>query len=437
MTRTWPIVHQRVAERLGLDLGRLHPTMVTRALNAVADDLGLESTHALMRLLTSEPNQERLWPRLAARLTVQKSGFFRDQQVFEALAVQHLLPLIARRAKAGQRRLRLWSAGTATGDEAYSLSILLDELIGDLDLWDIAIVGSDLSEDAVKAASLGIFGAHVSKELSADRFRRHFVPHDGNRFEFVSATRGTVRFEIHNLLSGHPLALGEPPYDLILCRNTLMYLSPDAQAAATKKFGAMLGADGVLVLGPAEASLGSTAGLSSLGDPSHAIYRTGFPADQKTKAVVSLSSQLNGGKEAFYPAPVLRPQSPAKTTSATAFFESAPAAEWAGDRSFSQEEQEKWRMIGAEAEEGGDFRTAEMARRFALKASGGASFDRFLLGSLLMKRGKRAEARDILVPLLSLQAPDAADERLQAAAYKLLQSVVGQPAGDRKERLNG
>jgi chemotaxis protein methyltransferase CheR len=451
-----------VAARLGLDLARLHPAAVDRALAAAAGDVGLATAGAVAERLLGSADEPELWRRLAIHLTVQKSGFFRDEAVFRAIATQHLMPLVARRSRDGDRRLSLWSAGTATGEEAYTLAMLVDEIVPGAGTggWTVRLVATDLSEVAVATAAAGVFGAQALHGLAPER-RRHLLPRPDGRFDVAPATRARVAFVVHNLLHAPPAALGPPPFDLILCRNTLMYLTPDAQIRTVRRLGALLGDDGVLVLGMAEAAIATAAGLEVVGEGAHAIFRRPGegrhlspvlsepfvpPAtgDVGTPSVAPLppppwppslppprsatgrrdrpgrtpeaDRRTDGQSDRQGAGPVLDQTAPEETTPAApaTATEAVPGAD--GDRAAT------WRVSAAEAEERDDLVTAEIARRHALGAGGGTTEDRFLLGALLIRRGKWRAARDVLSPLLAEAdgGDTGPDRRLAAAARRLL-----------------
>ena len=204
------------------------------------------------------------WVALESEITIGETFFFRFAEQFDALSATILPALIA--ARAGTRRLRIWSAGCSTGAEPYSVAILLHRLLGPaLRDWSISIVGSDISEAALQAARVGEFGDWALRSLSPEAVDRDFLPVEGSRarsWRLRPAFRAMVRFERRNLLTLlEPGAADGLEYDLVLCRNVLIYFRTDRVRALVRRFGESLAADGWLLLGHAEAVAVDTVGL--------------------------------------------------------------------------------------------------------------------------------------------------------------------------------
>ncbi|MCQ8240940.1 CheR family methyltransferase [Rhizosaccharibacter radicis] len=226
-------------------------------------------------LLEDPASGPKEWRRLEAEITVGETFFFRFAEQFAALE-QHVLPaLIA--ARAAQKRLRIWSAGCSTGAEPYSIAILLDRLLGaDRPDWTINILGSDINEDALSAARRGEYGDWSLRSLGEAERRQDFLPGaDGRRWTIKPRFRGGVRFERLNLLSllegAAPLQLSD--YDLILCRNVLIYFRPDMSGRLVDALAARLQPDGWLLLGHAEAGLTTSSALRPVTLAGTLLYR--------------------------------------------------------------------------------------------------------------------------------------------------------------------
>src|SRR5262249_44046280 len=171
---------------------------------------------------------------LVAGLTVGETHFFRNEPQFAALE-SHVLPeLIARHAL--DRRLRVWSAGCATGEEAYSLAILLIRLLPDIAAWDVSVLATDVNEDALSRAREGVYGRWSFRGVP-DHLPAEFFQADGERLSVRADVRGLVRFERLNLVGdAYPsAATGTVELDLILCRNVLIYFGPEAMGAVVRR----------------------------------------------------------------------------------------------------------------------------------------------------------------------------------------------------------
>ena len=190
------------------------------------------------------------WAALAPLLTVPETYFFRMPEHFEALALE-ALPEVMRRN--GERRsLRMLSAGCASGEEPYSLRILLHERFPQLADWRVSIVGADLSEAALERARVGEYNAWSLRATSEARRRANFTA-AGKVFKLKPEARAGVEFRRENLLD---LAAAGEPFDVIFCRNVLIYFTEDAIRAAVAGLTRRLAPQGYLFLGPAESLRG-------------------------------------------------------------------------------------------------------------------------------------------------------------------------------------
>ena len=195
------------------------------------------------------------WAALFAEITIGETFFFRFAEQFAALRTTILPALIARRA--ATRRLRIWSAGCATGAETYSLAILVQTLLGaDFPDWHVAILGTDLNEAALVKARTGAFGPWALRTLGPDERRLYFdAAPDARTYVLKRPFQASVRFRAHNLLDilepGAALDLND--FDLILCRNVLIYFQGEVVTRIIDGLGDRLTTDGWLILGHAEA----------------------------------------------------------------------------------------------------------------------------------------------------------------------------------------
>lgn len=193
------------------------------------------------------------WAALEADITIGETFFFRYSEQFAALRTTILPQLIERNA--AERRLRIWSAGCATGAEAYSLAIVLRELLGDAFAdWRISILGTDINDRFLETARQGRFGRWALRSLDADQQATYFTPGPDNNWHLRARYRGGVRFERHNLLSlldgSSPLQFSD--FDLILCRNVLIYFHPDIVVGIVASLRDCLIEGGWMLLGHAE-----------------------------------------------------------------------------------------------------------------------------------------------------------------------------------------
>jgi chemotaxis protein methyltransferase CheR len=168
-----------------------------------------------------------------------ESSFFRDTVMFELLQKQ-LIPHFAKQ-NSKEKRLRIWSSGCATGQEPYSLAMLFAEESYKWKDWSIDIVASDISTTALNYAKCGNYSQfEIQRGLSVERMLRYFAQ-DGTRWRISDNLRSKINFRQDNLLrSAHDLR----GFDIILCRNVVMYFSPEARHQAFQRLAQALNPEG-------------------------------------------------------------------------------------------------------------------------------------------------------------------------------------------------
>lgn len=188
-------------------------------------------------------------------MTTNETLFFRDRHPFDAMR-DHILPaLIARRSD--KRALRIWSAACSSGQEPYSIAMLLQDSFPQLKSWRVEIVATDIAPAILARAREGFYSAfEVQRGLPIQLLVKHFNQ-DGDRWQVKPELRRMVNFQLFNLLGG-PNALGT--FDIIFCRNVLIYFDPPTKTAVLERINSRLTDDGALILGGAE----SVFGISSL-----------------------------------------------------------------------------------------------------------------------------------------------------------------------------
>lgn len=198
-----------------------------------------------VRYLQENPQEVLL---LFRELLIGVTSFFRDPAAWERLQTEILPGLLAERPAGG--KLRAWSAGCSTGEEAYSLAILFKELIATIDPpgnFTLQIFATDLDRDAIDKARQGVYPASIAADLSPERLSRFFVP-EGNSYRVGKEIRELVTFATQNLIM-------DPPFtklDVLICRNLLIYLMPELQKKLLPLFHYSLRQGGVLFLGSSE-----------------------------------------------------------------------------------------------------------------------------------------------------------------------------------------
>lgn len=249
--------------RHGLDFSLYRPGTVDRRIRRRMAMLELADAHAYAGRLREDPAE---LDALRHDLLIGVTEFFREPESFEWLGLHVLLPMF--RAE-GREEFRVWCAGCATGEEAYSLAILLDEVAREVRFpGRVSVFATDVHPQALEIAALGRYDDKQLAGLSPERLALHFQPdRDGHR-RISSELRSRVVFAPHDLLV-------DPPFtriDLVVCRNLLIYLEPEAQERIIARFHHALRLGGALFLGASE-SLGRHAAEFDILDARHKLYR--------------------------------------------------------------------------------------------------------------------------------------------------------------------
>ena len=245
-----------VAEQVGLHFPRQRWQDLEKGFNAAAGELGFPDAQALADHLLLAPMAKDLLEVLASHLTINETYFFREKRIFEILEWEILPPLLASR-RARERRLRIWSAGCASGEEAYSIAILLHKVLPDLQDWQITVLATDISQRALRKAEQGIYSQWSFRGVPSWLVEKYFYKVKGDRWEIIPRLKEMVTFSYLNLaIDPFPSLMNNTSaMDIIFCRNVLMYFSQAAINRAVEKFSAALVENGWFMVSPAECSL--------------------------------------------------------------------------------------------------------------------------------------------------------------------------------------
>ena len=243
--------------RTGQQLTMSRRWRIETALATLLRERGIATLDELITILVmgKEPS---LSQKVVEALLNNETYFFRDRAPFDVLQ-RHALPELAERRQKS-KRLRIWSAGCSTGQEVYSLAMLFAEQPEQWHGWTIDILGTDVSTGCIDRARAGIYSQfEIQRGLGINQMIKWFeeVP-DGWRA--VEALRKPARFQVHNLLEPAP---HPGDFDIVLCRNVLLYLSPEKKAVAFERLAGAMAADGWLMLGAGETVIGQTSKLGS------------------------------------------------------------------------------------------------------------------------------------------------------------------------------
>jgi chemotaxis protein methyltransferase CheR len=239
-------------QRSGLVLSPDKAYLMESRLLPVARKWKLAGFEDLVKSLRSKPD-EALIRDVVEAMTTNESFFFRDIKPFDQFK-ELVLPAMLKN-RTGQRRLRIWSAACSSGQEPYSLAMILSEMAAQLAGWTIEIVATDLSSEILGRAKEGVYSQfEVQRGLPVTLLVKYFVQ-SGDRWQISPKIRSMVDYREFNLLTD-PTVLGR--FDVVYCRNVLIYFDQETKAKVLDRVANLMPEDGFLFLGGAETVLGLT-----------------------------------------------------------------------------------------------------------------------------------------------------------------------------------
>jgi chemotaxis protein methyltransferase CheR len=239
-------------ERSGLTLSADKQYLVESRLLPVARKAGVDGLGGLVQKLKS-PGAEPLIVEVVEAMTTNESFFFRDKIPFDLFRNAMMPTLLAGRAS--QRQIRIWCAAASTGQEPYSLAILLKEMATQVAGWRIEILSTDLSTEVLEKAKVGIYSQfEVQRGLPIQMLVKYFTQ-VGETWQVSPEIRSMVQYKPLNLLHNFS-HLG--PFDIVYCRNVLIYFDQDTKVDVLGRLAKVMAPDGYLVLGAAETVVGLT-----------------------------------------------------------------------------------------------------------------------------------------------------------------------------------
>lgn len=234
-----------IEERLGLAVN----TRLPADFEAIVQQLANGQLKAYAEQLRRADETSDIWQALIQALTIGETYFWRERGRFR-MVMDDLLPLtIAERRRKGQLQLAVWSAGCATGEEAYSLAIAVRESLPDFEDWQVQVWATDLNSHALRHAQQGIYRAWSFRQVPLDFQTRYFDKQDDGTWAILPELKQMVRFEPLNLLKVDV----ESALDLIFCRHVLLYLHPQAIEQVEAGLYRALRPGGWLMMGESEA----------------------------------------------------------------------------------------------------------------------------------------------------------------------------------------
>lgn len=256
-----------VRQRSAIELDAAKAYLIEARLNPVARRHGFPSTSEMLRNLSVAPKAD-LQQQVVEAMTTNETSFYRDMHPFEALRTAIVPELI--RLHGARRALNIWSAACSTGQEAYSVAMLLRESFPELASWKVQILGTDLSDDVLQRARAARFSQiEVNRGLPAAFLAKYFR-REGMHWELAADVRSMASFSKLNLIETWPKL---PVMDVVFLRNVLIYFAPETKKAILAKVRGVMAPHAVLFLGAAETTVGLDAMFERVQVGNSVFYR--------------------------------------------------------------------------------------------------------------------------------------------------------------------
>lgn len=430
-----------IAERLGLDFTERREDDLERRVLRACSAVGAADPARYVAKLSKLPAESPEWMRFIGHLTVGETYFFRDHGFFEALEKEVLPQLIEHRRRKGIRRLRIWSAGCSTGEEPYSLAMLLDRLVPDRADWSITVLATDLNPQTVAVARQGVYREWSFRGTPEWIRRRYFRGRGAGMFELDTEIRQMVTFAPLNLAEEvYPsLATNTTAMDVILCRNVVMYFTREAQRETVARLQGALAEGGWLALSAAETSADLLRPLEPMRFADAVLFRKG-ESRRVSPAVPSRATPRPMAPPRARRQPERRPPvpepPPALDQSPLALARSEAdrgnldhAAGVCRDAVRGNRLDPKAHLLLAAIEqERGEISAAVEAIRSAIYLAPESPSAHFILGSLLFRQGQTARARTSMQTVVGLLTAVPPEQMIDGAdgvrAGRLLDTAI-------------
>jgi chemotaxis protein methyltransferase CheR len=247
-------LREYLLEHLGLNYQEKQDKDLTRKIDKAADAFGFNDPTLFVEWLLKDRLTDLQTGKLASFLTIGETYFMREKKSFDFLE-QVFLPGLIRKRYGNEKRLRVWCAGCASGEEAYSLAIVIRQSIPDISSWNIKITATDINPFFLEKAKAGIYSKYSFRNSSDEFKSRYFIVDKPNEFQIIPQIKNMVTFFPLNLagdIDSSQINLHD--VDIIFCRNVFIYFSPAGVRKITEYFNKTLVKGGILVVSPVEAS---------------------------------------------------------------------------------------------------------------------------------------------------------------------------------------
>jgi len=246
------ILKKAIKKNLGFNCEHYKESHFRRRINVRVRATNSNSYAEYLKILKKDSDEYRY---LIEALTVNVSEFFRNPETYTIIEKEVLPALIESKSNSLMKAIRIWSAGCAAGEEAYSLAIILHRRLGkDFGKYRISIMGTDIDSSSLEKARKGVYSENALKNVDEKTRERYFIK-KGGMYQVTDQLKNVTHFKQHDLISGPKLS----HFDMIICRNVMIYFNKEIQEQLHLDFYKSLTQGGFFIIGKAETLLGTAA----------------------------------------------------------------------------------------------------------------------------------------------------------------------------------
>lgn len=295
-------------EKMGLDYPEERRSLLARGLTEVMALTGCVDLDQLYALLIGSSSTSKIWEQLISVLTIGETYFFRNANHFDVLS-QHILPELVHEREHFNRRIRIWCAGCATGEEPYSIAITLRELIPQIESWNILILATDLNRQALAKAQAGLYSSWSFRGVAKRIQEAYFKMTSDKQYAIADEIKRMVTFEYLNLVVDPfpSLANNTNAMDIIFCRNVTIYFTAAVTQKVICEFFQCLVNGGWLIPGPSEPNMIFYNDYAPRNFPGAFVYQKIESPSEKSVPVFKPSVAPNISKEPLIAKPAVKP----------------------------------------------------------------------------------------------------------------------------------
>ncbi|MCD1294162.1 hypothetical protein CUJ83_04030 [Methanocella sp. CWC-04] len=267
---------RKVHDRTGIDLCQYKDNYITRRVSTRLKALNVSTYREYMKALDTMPGE---YEKIVDAFTINVSEFFRDKETFKVIMHTVIPSIINEKTVQGRKMIRIWSAGCACGEEVHSISMILHELLGSsYDKFTISLYATDIDDACMKKAKDGVYEMTSFRNVDKALLEKYTVPSESGKLALKPEIKRNIHYRRYDLIKGDKFGSF---FDLILCRNVMIYFSEEQKKKLLMDFYNSLSSSGYLVIGKTETLVGDSRNLLEVVNNQERIYRKPSPVDRK------------------------------------------------------------------------------------------------------------------------------------------------------------